>query len=177
MNRLASTAEAVRNAGAHWIYFHPMCTGWNHGCPQQVDQRGVFEAITAYRDSLQDGFRAFISADRYRNEPLEFRSYHAAHFLMILGADKKNYLGAEVKYQPQHVLASLPDPLMPGFLWQEQRLKRISERNSTRYPALGSRHRGVLYSHFIESLMHVPQAELESNIRASVREHRFPHIL
>jgi organic radical activating enzyme len=177
VDRLGSLAEEVRNSGAHWIYFHPMCSGWNHGCPQQVDQKGVLEAVTAYRDSLRNGFEAFISIDRYRREPIEFRSYHAAHFLMILGADKKNYLGAEVKYQPQHVLSELPDPLTPDFLWQEQRLKRISELNSTSYPALGSRHRGVLYSHFIDSLMRTPPSQLRATIQAAVRDHRFPHIL
>jgi organic radical activating enzyme len=177
VDRLAPMSEEVRNAGAHWIYFHPVCTGWNSGCPQQVDQKGVLETVTSYRDCLKDGFQAFISADRYRHDSLHFSAYHAAHFLMILGADKKNYLGAEVKYQPQHVLAELPDPLTPTFLWQEERLKRISEADSARYPALGSRHRGVLYSHFIESLKRTPPAQLAVTMQAAIQDHRFPHIL
>jgi len=177
VDRLVPLAETLRGAGAHWIYFHPMCTGWDLGCPQQVNQTGVLDAIAKYRETLNGGFQAFVSSARYQKSSLHFSAYHAAHFLMILGADAKNYLGAEVKYQRRHILADLAAERGPDILWSEERLGRIAAHSSSSYPALGSRHRGVLYSHFIEALKQAPASEAESAIAAAAQEYRFPHIL
>ncbi len=49
----------------------------------------------------------FTSSDRYVDTGLSFDGYHAAHFLLVVGADGMNYLGAEVKYQPQYAIADL----------------------------------------------------------------------
>ena len=32
--KLRELAERVRSAGAHWLYFHPLCTKWGLGCPE-----------------------------------------------------------------------------------------------------------------------------------------------
>ncbi|MCJ7580948.1 MAG: hypothetical protein MUP98_10495, partial [Candidatus Aminicenantes bacterium] len=78
--------------------------------------------------------------------------YHAAHFLCVVGADGKNYLGAEVKYQPQHVLSNLSEKWHRDFLWHPDRQNRIESVSSNTYSALNSRHRGALYSDLIERL-------------------------
>ncbi len=72
---------------------------------------------------------------------------------MVVGADRKNYLGAEVKYHPDFVIADLGDGCADGFLWDGGRLARIAAHTHGNYRALGSRHRGVLYNDFIERLL------------------------
>jgi hypothetical protein len=109
--------------------------------------------------------------------PLKFNGYHAAHFLLVIGADGKNYLGPEVKYQPHHVIADLGVRWRDDFLWEEQRLVRANFVNSRTYPAIQSRHRGVLYNHFIEQLKRDEEPALTKLERASVRGFLFPHIL
>ena len=69
---------------------------------------------------------------------------------MVVGADRKNYLGAEVKYHPDFVTADLGNDFREGFLWEAARLERIAAFDSGHYRAQGSRHRGVLYNDFIE---------------------------
>jgi organic radical activating enzyme len=149
----AKAAESVRTAGAHWIYFHPSCIRWSEGSPRQVNQDGVIEEVQQYRQSIGDDFQACFFRERYLDEPIEFGAYHAADFLMVLGADGKNYLGPEVKYQPKHVVADFSEGISNGFLWHPDRLERIAAANSRTYPALKSRHRGVLYNHVIERLL------------------------
>ena len=85
----------VKSAGAHWIYFHPLCSKWKIGSPVQEDQGEVLAGIEECRSGLDDGFRVFVLEDRYANTELHFDGYHAAHFLLAIGADGMNYLGAE----------------------------------------------------------------------------------
>lgn len=171
-HRLGEVAEAARGAGAHWVYFHPMCVGWNRGCPERVDQAGVLEAIRRCRDRMPAGFPVFVSNQRYENSPLEFTGYHAAHFLLVIGADGKNYLGAEVKYHPAAVVADVAARGASGFLFDPDRAKRIAAATSANYGAIGSRHRGVLYSDYIERLKRRPE-----RVVGLPAGHRFEHIL
>jgi hypothetical protein len=119
----------------------------------------------------------FTFRSRYEHTPLKFNGYHAAHFLLVIGADGKNYLGPEVKYQPHHVIADLGVRWRDDFLLEEQRLVSVNSVNSWTYPAIKSRHRGVLYNHFIEQLKRGEEPALTELERASVTDFFFPHIL
>ncbi len=149
---LDRVTEAVHSAGAHWIYFHPLCTGWGTGSPVREAQDGVMESVSRCRELEDEGFRVFISRQRYVESKLEFGAYHAAHFLLVIGADGLNYLGAEVKYHPKLAIADVAGDWGSDFLSRRERLERISSIDSRNYSAMGSRHRGVLYSDFIERL-------------------------
>jgi len=178
-DKLQGLSESVRNAGAHWIYFHPMCSGWNDGHLVQLDQQGVMDAIEVYKSQLLNGFEVFVSKSRYVDTPIHFSSYHAAHFLMIMGADCKNYLGAEVKYQDRYVLADLSDhDWHNSFIGNENRLNWIRNINDRNYTAINSRHRGVLYNDFIEKII-LGAVAIEESVKPGeeIEEFWFPHIL
>lgn len=172
--RLIHMAETVRDAGAHWVYFHPVCLGWGKGVPVQVSQNNVIPMLHAWRESLSNGFQAHWAEERYSHSILDFDGYHGAHFLLIIGADGLNYLGAEVKYQPDFVLADVAGDWSEDFLWRPGRLARIAAVTSGNYTAIGSRHRGALYSHVLETLKKNPP--LPEGV-TEPREYRFPHIL
>jgi len=174
--RLADVAAQAASAGAHWIYFHPTCIRWEVGAPTRVDQRGVLAAIDALSHEQPDGFHSYVFRERYQEMPLVFHGYHAAHLLLVIGADGINYLGAEVKYQPQHAIANLTGKWRDGFLWDAQRLAEIDAVDSRTYPALGSRHRGVLYSHWIEQLREGAPAG-QQTAPGTTPGLAFPHIL
>lgn len=169
--------EQVRSAGAHWLYFHPLCSKWDVGSPVQEDQTDVLAKIEECRSGLTDGFRVFVLKDRYANTELHFEGYHAAHFLLVIGADGMNYLGAEVKYRPGHIIADVAGAWSEDFLWRKERLRRIRSVSSKTYPAIGSRHRGELFSHLIELLKNGEEFLLEELPRASRDDFTFPHIL
>ena len=94
---------------------------------------------------------------------------------MIVGADAKNYLGAEVKYQSPHIIADLSKELKEDFLWKEDRLNNILSVKSDTYPAIGSRHRGALYSDLIEKIK-INEPKAISIINREI-DFRFPRIL
>lgn len=171
---LVSIGEKIKSAGGHWIYFHPTCTKWNQGRPEQVRQNGVLEKIQEYRRQNQDGFKVFLFDQRYNYNELSFSKYHAANFLLVVGADGKNYLGAEVKYQPKYELWDLQKNWNEVFFWHPERLNQIENINSHNYTAIRSRHRGVLYSQYIESLMTNEQHTFELSQNS---DFLFPHIL
>lgn len=175
LGRLRRLVETAVASGVHWVYFHPRCRHWNEGRPQPEDQEGVLEEIARLREEYSGRIEIDVSIQRYQDSPLRFSGYHAAHFLMVVGADRKNYLGAEVKYHPDFVTADLGDGFADGFLWDSARLARIASHNHGNYRALGSRHRGVLYNDFIERLLeHEPGAE---RILAAPPVFQYPHIL
>lgn len=160
LGRLRRLVETAAASGVHWVYFHPRCRHWDQGRPQPEEQEGVLEEIARLREEYAGRIEIDVSSQRYQDFPLRFSGYHAAHFLMVVGADRKNYLGAEVKYHPAFVVADLGDGMADGFLWQAARLERIAAHNHGNYQALGSRHRGVLYNDFIERLLeHEPGAQ------------------
>lgn len=170
-------AREVVSAGAHWIYFHPMCIRWDTGAPERVDQSGVLAKIKECQEEQSDAFSVFTFPDRYVERKIEFSGYHAAHFLLVIGADGMNYLGAEVKYRPQHIIADLTSNWRDDFLWNRERLKRIESVNSRTYPALASRHRGVLYNQVIQDLINRGERSLHEASATYGGTYLFPHIL
>lgn len=176
-NILEVVSQKAQLAGAHWIYFHPLCSKWNSGSPLRVDQHGVYERIGECKANQTNGFRVFAFDERYEETTVEFNGYHTAHFLLVIGADGMNYLGAEVKYQQRQILANITDNWSSDFLWKKERLGRIQAVNSRTYPAIGSRHRGVLYNNLIEQLMPLGQTTSERLTQISKDTFLFPHIL
>ena len=176
-NGLSTVAQEAISAGAHWIYFHPLCTKWDAGSPLRVDQKGVPNRIEECQAGQLNGFGVFFFHDRYSEGKIEFDGYHSAHFLLVIGADGMNYLGAEVKYQRQHIIADVAGNWRNDFLWQSQRLQRIQAVNSRTYPAIGSRHRGVLYNSLVEQLMQFGQKAADESPPFSRDGFLFPHIL
>ena len=174
--KIAEVGRTVAVAGAHWIYFHPFCIHWAEGAPQRIDQDGVLEAIVNFRNTSADEFGVFTSPDRYAEYDTRFDGYHAAHFLLVVGADGMNYLGAEVKYHRQHALANLGGRWDENFLWNDGRLARIAAARSDTYPALGSRHRGILYNHVIQVLIN-RETPLSDDEQAGETSYLYPHIL
>jgi hypothetical protein len=168
-HRLTELAAAVRGAGAHWLYFHPLCRKWGQGAPELDDQDGVLAAVDAIAAAQSNGFRVGLCRERYASKELHFSSYHAAHFLLVVGADGCNYLAPEVKYQSPHMIADLAGR-PEDFLGARERLERIRAVRSDEYPARGSRHRGILYCDWIEGVLAgAPPSKRES--------YMFPYIL
>jgi MoaA/NifB/PqqE/SkfB family radical SAM enzyme len=176
-DQLKKVADKVQDAGAHWIYFHPLCIKWDIGSPVQVNQKDVLKKIVECQKSMRNGFNVFYLHERYFNSALDFNEYHSAHFLLTIGADKMNYLGAEVKYQPQHIIADLSGKWHDDFLWQKDRRRRIKAVSSNTYPAIGSRHRGMLFSHLIEEFKQNRNMLSEESSKIKKDEFMFPHIL
>ncbi|MCW4033205.1 MAG: radical SAM protein [Candidatus Bathyarchaeota archaeon] len=174
---LHSITREVASAGAHWIYFHPMCIRWDKGAPEPVDQSGVLAKIKECQMEKLDAFHIFTFPDRYMERKIEFSGYHAAHFLLVIGADGMNYLGAEVKYHPQYVIADLTNNWSDDFLWKRERLKRIESVKSRTYPALASRHRGILYNQAIQDLIDHDKRSLVEESAPYRAAYKFPHIL
>ena len=173
---LGSIAREVSSAGAHWIYFHPLCIRWEVAAPERVDQSGVLAKIKECQAAQSNGFHAFTCQDRYVESKLEFSGYHAAHFLLVIGADGMNYLGAEVKYHPQYAIADLTKKWDDDFLWRTERLERIAAIDSRTYPAVASRHRSILYNQVIQGLVNRGEQSLDG-FATSAASHVFPHIL
>jgi len=176
-NMLSTVTQQTLSAGAHWIYFHPLCTKWDSGSPLRVDQKDVLNWIEECQTGQLEGFGVFVLRDRYMEGAIEFNGYHAAHFLLVIGADGMNYLGAEVKYQRQYIIADVAGNWRNDFLWQSQRLQRIQDVTSRTYSAIGSRHRGVLYNSVVEQFMQVRQKASDKSLPVSKNTFLFPHIL
>lgn len=141
----------ISECGAHWIYFHPFCENWDLGQPRITDQTGVLDEIRRLQNAYSGIFPLFIGDERYTNQEIDFDSYHAANFLLVIGADGKNYLSPETKYNSDYILADLGDSIEEDFLWQEERLKRMNY-SSRDYACIGSKHRTVLYNGLIERI-------------------------
>ena len=148
---LENMVRIISDSGAHWIYFHPFCENWDLGQPRITDQTGVLDEIRRLQNAYSGIFPVFIGDERYSTKEIDFGSYHAAHFLLVVGADGKNYLSPETKYNPDYVLADLNDSIEQDFLWQAERLKRM-QYSSGNYGCIGSRHRTVLYNGLIERI-------------------------
>ncbi len=174
---LVEVAGLARRAGAHWIYFHPLCRNWTRGHPSPVGQVHVLDEIQRLQAGESADFCAYVFRDRYETTELEFNGYHAAHFLLVVGADARNYLAPEVKYQASHVIAELGNSWRDDFLWDQARLDRIASISSRTYAAIRSRHRGELYSHFLEALKRGDPAAGSLQETESAGGFRFPHIL
>lgn len=172
---LLTLTETAVAAGAHWIYFHPRCRGWEDGRPVPDDQEGVVETIEEISLRYLGLCDIQFSRERYQRDPLVFSSYHAAHFLFVVGADRRNYLGPEVKYHPDFVIGDLSNGFSEGFFSDPARRSRIDSYGSNSYRAVNSRHRGVLYNGFIERLQR-GERHMEEFL-PSPPVFLFPHIL
>ena len=148
---LEKTVRLISNSGAHWIYFHPFCKDWDLGKPTIADQTGVLNEIERLQTKYSGIFPVFAGKERYSAYDIGFSHYHAAHFLFVLGADGKNYLSPETKYNSDYVLADLSDSMNEDFLWKEERLKNMGY-SSGNYACIGSRHRTILYNDLIEKI-------------------------
>lgn len=168
---LPAVVDAVRSAGAHWIYFHPLCLGWGSGALEQADQAGVVQQILLLQ-KRRDDFAVSYCAERYESRPLRYSEYCAAHLLMVVGADGVNYLGTEVKYLDDYALTDVTRDRGRGFLWRAERLERIKRYNHRNYPSQGGRHRGLLYNHFVERLR-----QGREEFPVAVSDFLYPHIL
>jgi hypothetical protein len=175
--RLQQLTEQVFSSGADWIYFHPLCTSWGQGRPPPEVQTGVIEGINGIKNRPEFNGRIFYSKERYEDFPLEFSHYHAAHFLLVVGADGRNYLAPEVKYHPDFVIADVNGSDNGNFLWEGSRLDKINSYESQTYSALKSRHRGVLYNHLIECLDNGKKGLCSGLEQASEKTFQFPHVL
>ena len=60
---LEELTKSVRNAGAHWIYFHPLCIKWDSGSPLRVDQRGVLNQIEELHTDQSNHSGVFVFCD------------------------------------------------------------------------------------------------------------------
>ena len=148
---LEKMVRTISDSGAHWIYFHPFCENWDLGQPRITDQTGVLDEIGRLQDAYSGIFPVFTGDERYSTKEIDFGHYHSANFLLVIGADGKNYLSPETKYNSDYVLADLGKSMEEDFLWQEERLKRM-RYSSRNYACIGSRHRTVLYNDLIEGL-------------------------
>lgn len=177
VERLDGLVERLQSAGAHWIYFHPMCSKWGLGTPELASQSGVAARIEQIQARENGGGRVCFFRDRYRETDLKFSAYHAAHFLLVVGADGENYLAPEVKYQPEHAIARFEEGCGPEWLWDAGRQGRIASVESRTYPAVRSRHRSILYSHFIDGLLQRDKGSREDFRMAAKTTFLFPFIL
>jgi hypothetical protein len=177
VDRLDGLVARLKSVGVHWIYFHPLCSKWGLGTPELADQSGVADKIQEIQANGNGGNSVFFFSDRYRDGHLRFNGYHGAHFLLVVGADGKNYLGPEVKYQPEFVIAGLSEDRGPEWLWDARRQERIGSIRSGIYAAVPSRHRSILYSHFIEGLLAQETSALEDFKIAAKTPFLFPSIL
>lgn len=149
---IGPVADLAAESGAHWLYFHPFCRDWEVR-PAQDDQTGVLEALDDVRDRLAGRIEVQVARDRYGDKALHFSSFHAAHFLLQIGADGVNYIAPEAKYRPESALVALDEDMDKDFLWHPDRLARIAALDSGRYPVIGTRHRGSIFSDHLERRM------------------------
>jgi MoaA/NifB/PqqE/SkfB family radical SAM enzyme len=177
VERLDGLAGRLKSAGAHWIYFHPLCSKWGMGAPELANQAGVMDKIEEIRANGNGGNSVFFFRERFRDTDLRFSGYHAAHFLLVVGADGRNYLAPEVKYQPEFAIAEFPEDRGPEWLWDEKRQSAVGSIRSEGYAAIQSRHRSILYSHFIDGLLRREDGALQDFRTAAKTPFLFPSIL
>jgi hypothetical protein len=175
-DRLPRMLRAVKHAaacGAHWLYFHPLCMNWAEGWPVQEDQEGVLSALALLQSRALPGVTVHVPEQRYTSYPLRFSAFHSAHFLLQVAADGVNYASPESKYHSSCLIADLNEYLEDDFLWRSERLAAINALNSTNYRFAGTRHRGAMFSDFIERYR---QREAEAvSVAASATEQHFHH--
>lgn len=170
----AAVAEAVVASGAaDWLYFHPFCRDWSER-PVQEDQETVLESIDALLPGLDGRIEVQVARDRYGDRPLHFSSFHAAHFLLQVGADGMNYLAPEAKYRPDSALLPLDERIDDDFLRNPARLERIRSIHSGNYAVIGTRHRGSVFSDTLENLL---QGGNTREFSAGGSRFRYPDII
>ena len=176
VSELDAITEIVRDSGAHWIYFHPRCTGWGTGHLGLSDQSGVAEGVRQLQ-CLYENFEVYICPDRYTPQRVSFAEYCTSHFLLVVGADTRLYLGTETKYQPHCVVGEITVDWSTESLWSPGRLDAIRGANSATYTAVGGMHRGILYSLLIQDIKDGRASLDEAVFHARSLDLRFPHVL
>lgn len=150
--QIKHVVHAVKDAGAHWLYCHPRCAGWDDEFLVQLDQDGVVSSVECSYGQ-PNGFKVYYFPDRYRRGALQFSRYHSGHFLMVLGADGNLYLGTETKYNPKHVIGHVDENWTLDDLFSGPRMQVLNGTGSHCYFPIGGRHRGCLYNDLIERLV------------------------
>jgi organic radical activating enzyme len=140
-------------AGINWLYFHPYCIDWEKERPIQADQTGILDAIEKLREKAPKNANIQVPFARYDETPLYFEKLHGTHFLIQIGADGVNYAGPECKYEKDFVLLDLNEYLEEDFLWHPQRIKRLNEITSRNYRFIGTKHRPVMFSDYIQKII------------------------
>jgi hypothetical protein len=171
--RMISAARHASESGAHWLYFHPLCERWDERQPVQCDQGGVLDAIESLRETVPPGVEVYVPKERYTRYPLRFSRFHAAHFLLQISSDGINYASPEAKYAPECAIADLNEYAGDDFLWRPRRLAAIDALDSAAYRFAGTRHRGAMFSHFLES--YSQGGEREVGVARTARESDFHH--
>ena len=176
IDRIPAILETIRDAGAHWLYFHPECDGWGTGVLNQFAQDGVIAKIKKIQKRY-DSFATYLCEERYHKDPLAFDRYHTSYFLMVIGAYAGIYLGTEGKYQPHLKMGKLTEEWKTDDLWDEKRCNKIVATNSDNYTAIDGRHRGVLYNHLVQQIIS-GTLELDGTIKkAHDTGMRYPYVL
>ncbi|HEX7502644.1 MAG TPA: radical SAM protein, partial [Acidobacteriota bacterium] len=171
--RIGLAAAAVRAAGAHWLYLHPTCVSTPSGPGQNKGQELLMAALESCSREQAPGFAVHYLKQRFSTAPVAFQGYHAAHFVMVVGADGVNYLSSETKYQPSCRIATEADYEDNDFFSDPVRRARIAAVHADDYPAGGGRNRGVFYSQVLEEAR---QSGAETGATA-VPDFLMPHIL
>lgn len=153
-HRYESVGLQALNAGIHWLYFHPYCVDWDSAYPTQADQTGVLDAIEKLKKIAPVNANIQVPVERYGEKPLYFEKLHGSHFLIQVGADGINYAGPECKYETDFALLNLNEYLEDDFLWHPQRIKGLNEINSDNYRFIGTKHRPVIFSDHVQTLIH-----------------------
>jgi MoaA/NifB/PqqE/SkfB family radical SAM enzyme len=174
--RMIAAAHRAAEAGAHWIYFHPLCEHWREGRPIQCDQEGVLESIAKFRETERPGVEVYVPEQRYTRYPLRFSRFHAAHFLLQISADGVNYASPEAKYQPSCAILDLNEYMGDDFLWHPARQAAIRNLTSDVYAFAGTRHRGSMFSDFLERYSQGSEPEVTLSRTATERDFHHPHI-
>jgi hypothetical protein len=174
--RLLPAARQAASSGAHWLFFHPMCEQWAEGRPIQENQEGVLQALVSLHKDIPTGVEIHIPEQRYSSYPLHFSAFHAAHFLLQIGANGVNYAAPESKYQPSCALANLHEHLEDDFLWRPERLAAINVLTSEKYRFAGTRHRGAMFSDFVERCKQGEAEPLSIMNSTAESDFRYPHL-
>ena len=159
---LDEVARISKESGVDWIYFHPVCTRDISGAAQIIEQQTVLERIKECSVKFNDDFNVYFLDGRYGSEKINFNSYHSAHFIFVMGADGKNYVATEAKYQDQYALWDLKNNWKDDFIWDTERLNMISSFSSEKFLPQGSKNRGVLYNTLIERMIRNSHSESEN---------------
>jgi MoaA/NifB/PqqE/SkfB family radical SAM enzyme len=177
-HRYAPVGLQALNSGIHWLYFHPYCIDWEGTYPVQADQTGVLEAISKFNDSTNSRYNIQVPVERYSNKPLFFEKLHGAYFLIEVGADGKNYMGPECKYEKDAELMDLNEYLEDDFMWHPGRVKKIAETNSDNYRCIGTKHRPPMFSDYIQKISKLhKEKKVWEKLTESTDGFAYPHIL
>ncbi len=177
-HRYESVGLQALNAGINWLYFHPYCIDWEKVYPIKADQTGVLEAILNLQNLAPKDANIQVPYERYYETPLYFEKLHGSHFLIQVGADGINYAGPECKYEKETELLNLNEYMEDDFLWHPQRLKILNELNNNNYRFIGTKHRPVIFSDYIERIIQSREnSEARANLCSPANSFSYPNII